>query len=351
MSGSNTFGTLFRQTSFGESHGTAMGVVIDGCPAGVKLNIEKIQTDLDRRRPGQVDVQSGKIIVTNRNEEDQVQILSGLYDGKTLGTPIACIVQNQDHQSQDYDKVKNQPRIGHADDTWKAKFGHSDHRGGGRSSARETVTRVIAGSVASQFLTLKYPDIKVTAFVKSIGPYSLSTDELNAVDKAVGKNTFSADSYVARFPQAGVKIEDVLTDAKQSGESYGGIIEVWIDGAPKNLGEPVFGKLKNQLASAMMSIGATSGFELGDGFAMASKKGTEVHTSASSKVYGGIRGGISTGERIVFRVAFKPTSSIKDVAQAGRHDPCIVPRAVPVVEAMAWAVLADCELMARSNQI
>jgi len=351
MSGSNSFGRLFRWSTFGESHGTALGVVIDGCPAGVKFDPEWLQRDLDRRRPGQKDAATGQVLVTARDEGDRAEILSGIFENKTLGTPISCVIRNTNQRSQDYEVVQHAPRIGHADDVWKDKFGHSDHRGGGRSSARETVTRVIAGNLAQQFLKQKYSAIQVTGFVKSIGPYTLSTDDLGAVEKLVEKNGFNADSFAARFPQRAVKIDDLLLAAKQGGESYGGVVEAWIDGAPAGLGEPVFGKLKNLLAGAMMSIGATSGFEIGEGFSLAAKKGTEVHTHAESQVYGGIRGGISTGERIIFRVAFKPTSSIMDVAKAGRHDPCIVPRAVPVVEAMTWAVLADCELLSRTNRL
>lgn len=351
MSSSNSFGKLFSWTTFGESHGSAMGVVVEGCPAGVPFSQSAIQKALARRRPGQRDKATGKILVSERQEQDVVQILSGVFEEKTLGTPIACLVQNEDQRSQDYTQIKNQARIGHADDTWKNKFGHTDHRGGGRSSARETLTRVIAGSIAQQFLVTQYKSLKVNAFVKSIGSFSLSAADLASVDKSVQSGHFDCDQFAARFPQSVVKIDEILDEAKARGESYGGVVEVWVDGAPAGLGEPVFDKLKSRLALAMMSIGATSGFEIGDGFSLATAKGTEVHKSHDSQVYGGIRGGISTGERMIFRIAFKPTSSILDTAKQGRHDPCIVPRAVPVVEAMTWTVLADFELLRRGNII
>jgi chorismate synthase len=341
MGSNNTFGRYFSWLTFGESHGGALGLVIDGCPGGVPLSCELIQADLDRRRPGQVDPASGKVLVTSRDEKDQVEILSGFYEGKTLGTPIACIVRNEDQRSEDYDKIKKDARIGHADDMWKEKFKHVDPRGGGRSSGRETLCRVIAGSVAKQFLKTVHPELKITGFSSQIGPYRIEEK-----DRAQLENV---DSFSARFPTNSVNIAEKLQQAKEQGESYGGVVEVWIDGAPQGLGEPIFHKLKSDLAMAAMSIGATCGIEFGDGFSLAENKGTEVHKHKNSPAYGGIRGGISTGERIIFRVAFKPTSSITDVAKQGRHDPCIVPRAVPVVEAMTWAVLADLELARRLN--
>lgn len=342
---SNSFGQIFKWTSFGESHGQAMGVVIDGCPAGVPFNVEKLQTNLARRRPGQK-TKSGNSVVTERNEADEVEIVSGIFEGKTLGSPIACFVKNQDSKSEDYDEIKDNSRVGHADDVWKNKYGHVDHRGGGRSSGRETLSRVIAGSVAEMFLSEKYPELKVLAFARQIGAHHLTEVEL----ATIGTPGFKVDDFVARFPSKKVNMENYLTEAKERGESYGGIVEVWADGVPANLGEPVFHKLKSDLAMAMMSIGATCGFELGGGFELCRQPGTLVHTSAKNQIYGGIRGGISTGERIIFRVGFKPTSSITDVAKKGRHDPCIVPRAVPVVEAMTWAVLADHELLNRTSQ-
>ncbi len=341
----NTFGNLFRFTTFGESHGAAMGVVVDGCPAGVELSIEDIQIELDRRRPGQIDKVANQVLVSARNEEDKVEILSGIYENKTLGTPIACVVQNKNQRSQDYEDVQKSPRTGHADDVWKNKFGHLDLRGGGRSSGRETLSRVIAGAIAKKFLLKRFPNLKVMGFVKSIGEMELNEQEIKHLREEWLQNKKTADDFVARLPTNRFAIADILADAKQNGESYGGVVELWIEGVPPSLGEPVFYKLKNALASGMMSIGATCGFEFGDGFSMSRQKGTAVHAADSVQQYGGMRGGISTGEPIVFRTAFKPTSSILDIAKKGRHDPCIVPRAIPVVEAMTWAILADMVLL------
>lgn len=350
MSFNNSFGRFFSWSTFGESHGPAMGVLIDGCPSDVVIDIQQIQSALDRRRPGQMDAATGKVLVSARDEKDKVEILSGVYEGKTLGTPITCVVKNEDQRSEDYEKIKDNARIGHSDDMWKQKFNHVDPRGGGRSSGRETLSRVIAGSIAQQFLSPLYSDLRVTGFASQIGEHVLSNDEKRNIETHTTQHNISfADKFSARFPSDKVDIAKYLLNAKEQGESYGGIVELWIDGAPQGLGEPVFFKLKSELAKAMMSIGATCGVEFGEGFSLASLPGTKVHNQKESPNYGGIRGGISTGERIVLRVAFKPTSSITDVAKKGRHDPCIVPRAVPVVEAMAWAVLADLELARRLN--
>lgn len=344
----NSFGTLFRWTTYGESHGPGLGVVIDGCPAGLVLNREELQKQLNRRRPGQKDA-SGDVLVTSRDEADQVEILSGLFEGKTLGTPLSFFVRNQNQRSQDYDKMP--ARAGHADDMWKNKFAHSDPRGGGRSSGRETLARVIAGAVAQQLVQAVCPQLRVVGFVKAIHTMELSVQDLkNLAEQRISKQEF-VDSFSARFPTRQHNIATVLTQAKQAGESYGGVVEVWIEGAPAGLGEPVFYKMKNVLASAMMSIGATCGFEIGDGFSLAKQKGTDVHGQSQQEQYGGQRGGITTGEKMIFRTAFKPTSSILHVAKQGRHDPCIVPRAVPVVEAMTWAVLADMILLQKTNTV
>jgi chorismate synthase len=345
MSGVNSFGKIFCWTTFGESHGEALGVVIEGCPSGVPLLVQDIQKKLDRRRPGQLDPQSQEVLVSARNELDQVEILSGVYEGKTLGTPIACIVKNKDQRSSDYKEIEQKPRHGHADDVWKNKFSHVDPRGGGRSSGRETLSRVIAGAVAQNFLEQKFPKLKVLGFVKAIGEMELNEIELKRIYEAWSQNKDIVDSSVARFPTPRFDVANILLSAKKNGESYGGVVELWVEGLPAGLGEPVFYKLKNVLASAMMSIGATCGFEIGGGFEVARQRGTEVHNAAKNKLYGGLRGGISTGETLIFRTAFKPTSSILDTAKQGRHDPCIVPRAVPVVEAMTWAVLADMALL------
>ena len=317
----NSFGERFKIVSFGESHGPAYGIVIDGMPANIIYNEELLLKHLAQRKPGQSHT-------TSRNETDLPEILSGLFENKTLGTPIAVVVKNENQKSQDYQKIKSEPRIGHADDVWQNKFGHADHRGGGRSSGRETLTRVIAGSFAEMLMVQVCPAIKVSAFAKQIGPHKLSEQ--------------------SDLPQ---DIKTFLENAKLTGESYGGIIECRIENAPINLGQPVFHKFKSDLASAVISIGATTGFEFGQGFSNIEVLGTEFHKQMNSKNYGGVRGGITTGEDIIFRVAFKPTSSIKDVAKLGRHDPCIVPRAIPVVSAMAWLVLADHYLWMQTDKL
>lgn len=319
----NTFGERLKMTSFGESHGPAYGVLLDGIPAGVLFNQELLLKNLARRKPGQ----SG--FVTARNESDTPEVLSGIFEGKTLGTPIAVLVRNENQRSTDYDKILNEPRIGHADDTWKNKFGHSDHRGGGRSSGRETLTRVIAGSFAQMLMQQVCPQAQITAYAKQIGDIKIN-DPASELPK---------------------QIQEILEKAKADGESYGGIVECRIQKPPQSLGQPVFHKFKADLAAAMMSLGATTGFEIGAGFEGTALKGTDFHEKMVSENYGGIRGGITTGEDIVFRVGFKPTSSIKDVAKKGRHDPCIIPRAIPVIEAMCWHLLADHWLWSRTDQV
>jgi chorismate synthase len=327
----NTFGQRLQMMSFGESHGPAYGVVIDGMPAGVKYDEALLLKNLARRKPG------ASSFVTARSESDQPEILSGFYEGKSLGTPIAVVVRNENQRSADYDKIQNEARIGHADDTWKNKFGHSDHRGGGRSSGRETLNRVIAGSFAqmlmqqlpSQVLTGSASPIQVFAYAKQIG--NITLDEAS--------------------PELPKDIQTILEKAKADGESYGGVVECRISQPPANLGQPVFHKFKADLAQAMMSLGATTGFELGAGFEGTTIKGTEFHEKLLSENYGGIRGGITTGEDIIFRVGFKPTSSIKDVAKKGRHDPCIIPRAIPVIEAICWHLLADHWLWCRNDRV
>ncbi|WP_373998343.1 chorismate synthase [Bdellovibrio bacteriovorus] len=336
------FGSRFVITSFGESHGTALGVVIDGCPAGVRFDTEILKKELERRRPGHHG--SGQI-VSGRQETDIPEVLSGVFEEKTLGTPIAIIVRNQDARSQDYKEIKNSPRAGHADDMWKNKFGHSDHRGGGRSSGRETVSRVMAGAVAQMLLKETSPKTRVMGYASQIGPFSLTPDERTQVSS---KNV---DSFQARFPSnRDVEVAELLKSAQISGDSYGGVAEILIENPPAYLGQPVFHKLKSDLARAFLSVGATNGFELGLGFDSAEVKGTEFH-QGSQEAYGGIRGGISTGESILLKVSFKPTSSILDVAKKGRHDPCIVTRAIPVLEAMTWLVLADHWLWSKTDRI
>lgn len=340
----NQFGSRFVITSFGESHGTALGVLIDGCPAGVSFDEGLLKKELERRRPG-THGRGSQQIVSGRAETDVAEVLSGVFEGKTLGTPIAMIVRNQDARSQDYAQIQKAPRAGHADDMWKNKFGHSDHRGGGRSSGRETVSRVMAGSVAQMMLAQVSAATKVIGYASQIGAYELTPDER----ARVGQNHI--DSYQARFPSIRHnEIAEMLKKAQESGESYGGVAEILIQNPPAYLGQPVFHKLKSDLAQAFLSVGATNGFELGLGFESAAVQGTTFH-QGSQEAYGGIRGGISTGESILLRVSFKPTSSILDVAKKGRHDPCIVTRAIPVLEAMTWLVLADHYLWSRTDKI
>lgn len=305
----NTFGHNFRITTFGESHGPAMGVVIDGCPAGLNFDDELLRTNLRRRRPGQ------SSIVSDRKEDDAFEILSGVFEGKTLGTPITLVVRNQDARSKDYEKMIARP--GHADDVWKNKYGISDPRGGGRASGRETVSRVLGGSVAQMVNLALAPDLKVEVWIESIGPIGLT-----------------------KYEQETPELERLLEGAKVSGESYGGWMVVEVHAAPAGLGQPVFRKLKSDFAQAILSIGAVNSFTLGKEI-FDSTKGTDFHGVETVAQYGGIRGGISTGEPINCRISFKPTSSILEVAKKGRHDPCILPRAVPVVESMIHLVLAD----------
>lgn len=321
----NTFGTNFRITTFGESHGKAVGAVIDGCPAGLALSEEDIQPLLDRRRPGT------SPLTSPRREADRAEILSGIFEGKTTGTPIAVRVKNEDEHSGDYDALREVFRPGHADFTYQAKYGIRDHRGGGRSSGRETVGRVAAGAIALKLLAVK--GITIAGRIVEVH----------------GKTT----------PEG---IEQEILAAKNAGDSVGGIVEIVARGCPTGLGDPVFGKLDSAIAGAMMGIGAVKGVEIGDGFAVAGKFGSEnndpmTKDGFASNHAGGILGGISSGQEIVVRIAVKPTPSIAklqktrdihgnvvDITVGGRHDPCIVPRIVPVAEAMLALVLADAVL-------
>ena len=289
-----------------------MGVVIDGCPAEVPYDEKLLITKLKQRRPGFLT--GGKNLVSERREPDKPEVLSGIFENKTLGTPIAVIVRNRDQKPRDYESVKKQARVGHADDVWKNKFGHRDHRGGGRASARETLNWVIASAFAQMFCQSENPKIKVKVKLLSVGEQKVSGPK----DKALVKK---------------------LIQAKTRGESFGARISINIKNPKAFIGEPVFGKLKADLARAFMTINACCGVELGGGFAMSESRGREVHREMTSKIYGGIRGGIATGETIEFCLAFKPTASIKDFAKTGRHDPCVALRALPIVEAMAWNVL------------
>ena len=334
----NTFGELFKVITFGESHGTAMGCVIDGCPAGLELTLADIEKELIRRRPA---AEYG-----SRDEEDKPQILSGVFEGKTLGSPKAIVVYNENQNSADYDELKNIYRSGHADFTWEAKFGRRDWRGGGRSSGRETLCRVAAGAVAKKLLSKA--GIEIRAWVCAIAGLQQSSPSEDGFDfEEIERN-------ILRVPckDGAEKAMSKLEDIRNQGDSAGGIVSCLVTGVGSGLGEPVFDKLDARLAAAMLSVGACKGVEFGAGFAAASMKGSENNDYPDSRGgylsnnSGGILGGISTGQDIFFRAAFKPAPSIgKEVK--GRHDICIVPRAVPVVEAMTAIVLADFLLLSR----
>ncbi|MFK8138105.1 MAG: chorismate synthase [Bdellovibrionales bacterium] len=339
--GGNSFGKHFVVTSFGESHGPAMGVVIDGCPAGLEIDMDILKADLSRRRPGQSE------LVTARNELDEPEILSGVFQGKTIGSPITVVIRNKDQKSEDYEQIKSSPRRGHADDIWLNKYGHSDYRGGGRASGRETVSRVIAGSFAKMLLKKLYPNLSIYAFSKQIFEYELNQNELSSISPDT-----KIDNFPARFPELSKakKIEELLLDAKKEGKSYGGIVEFRVENMIENLGQAVFHKLKSELSSALLSIGATTGVSFGDAENAANTEGVEFHNQSISP-YGGLRGGMSTGETILGSLTFKPTSTVLDNAKKGRHDPCILPRAIPVVEAMIALTIIDHLLWSKLDRL
>lgn len=340
----NSFGNRFVVTTFGESHGAALGVVIDGCPAGVPFDLALLKKELERRRPGQ-HTSANQQIISARMEADEPEVLSGVFENKTLGTPLAMMVRNTDQRSSDYSQIKSSPRAGHADDVWREKFLHSDHRGGGRSSGRETVARVMAGSVAKMIMNHWCPDLVVKAYTSRVGSFELTKEERLNVARV------HVDDFEARFPSAQSRAaQDFLRQCQEAGDSAGGWAEVLVKNPPKSLGQPVFHKLKSDLAMALMSIGAVNGVEFGEGFSATEKSGVEFHRSDDA-VYGGIRGGLSTGEDILLRVSFKPTSSLLDVAKKGRHDPFIVTRAIPVIEAMVNLVLIDHILWAKTDRV
>jgi chorismate synthase len=347
---SNSFGKLFKITTFGESHGVALGVTIDGCPAGLEINEEFIQSELARRKPGQ------SKITTQRKEEDKVEILSGVFEGKSTGTPIGMIIRNEDQRSKDYSHIADKYRPSHADYTYQEKYGIRDYRGGGRSSARETAARVAAGAVAK--IILSKLGISVQAYVSQVGPLVLEKNysELNIPN---------AENNIVRCPDdkmAETMIE-FIDQTRKNQDTVGGVVTCVIQGCPVGLGEPVFDKLHAELGKAMLSINAVKGFEYGSGFDGVKlygsqhndafyKEGNKVKTKTN--LSGGVQGGISNGEDIYFKVAFKPVATLmKDqesineqgesvtVSGKGRHDPCVVPRAVPIVEAMAAIVIVD----------
>jgi chorismate synthase len=326
----NTFGELFRLTTFGESHGPAMGAVVEGCPAGVPLETADLQRALDRRRPGQ------SALTTGRNEADQVEVLSGLYEGKTLGTPLAAVVRNVDQRSADYARLAKEDRPGHADRVWRERFVHRDPRGGGRTSGRETLCRVIGGAVAEAMLQREVPSLRCVAWVSQVGA-------VKAAVPPAGLTREQVDAHPTRCPDQAVREQlaaDILA-AKEAGDSLGGAIDLRVEGLPVGLGEPVFGKLKAQAALALGSIGAVTGVVWGpwDLMDRLTLTGRAFHQSADA--YGGVQGGLSNGEPLLVRAYFKPPATLGEHARAGRHDPCILPRAVPVVEAMIALVLAD----------
>lgn len=351
----NTFGSLFRLTTFGESHGTAIGGVIDGCPSGLELDLETIQNELNRRKPGQ------SAIVTQRREPDTVAFLSGIFEGKTTGTPIGFAIHNTNQKSKDYSHIKDSYRPSHADYVYDKKYGFRDYRGGGRSSARETASRVVAGAIAKQLLS----HIKINAFVSQVGELKLNKPYQELDFTQIESNPVRCpDTEMAK------KMEEYIKLIKKQGDTIGGVISCVTQNVPIGLGEPVFDKLHAELGKAMLSINAVKGFEYGSGFNGVKMRGSEHNDSfnpdgtTKTNKSGGIQGGISNGMDIYFNVAFKPVATVlqgyetidKDgntikTQGKGRHDPCVVPRAVPIVEAMAALVLADFSLRARTNKI
>lgn len=359
----NTFGKIFTLTSFGESHGCAIGGVIDGVPAGIAIETAEVQRQLDRRRPGQ------SRLTTSRPEADRVRFLSGIFEGHTTGTPIGFMVENTAQRSGDYGNLAEVFRPSHADFTYNAKYGIRDYRGGGRSSARETISRVVAGAIARQ--ALECMGIRITAYTSAVGPISTAIDPLSISEEMV-------EASDVRCPDTAkaAEMEKLILEVKTEGDTVGGIVTCVAKGIPAGLGEPVFGKLQARLADAMMSINAAHGFEYGMGFEGASRRGSEMIDTwvpdpsdsrgmrTLSNHSGGIQGGISNGEPIMFRVAFKPVATLlrevrtvdihcndTSISARGRHDPCVVPRAVPIVEAMTAMVLLDAVLLDRTSRI
>ena len=350
----NSFGNLFRISSWGESHGGGIGVVIDGCPPRLPLSESDIQPCLDRRRPGQ------SKLTTPRKEEDRIEILSGVFDGLTLGTPIAMLVRNKDARPQAYDEMKSKFRPSHADFTYQTKYGHRNHEGGGRSSARETIARVAAGAIAQKILS--YEKVSITTYVERI--HDIETPELEDLPTM---ESIESSPTRCPHPETAVQMEARILEARNNGDSVGGSIRCRVNGMPVGWGAPVFDRIEADLAKAMLSLPATKGFEIGSGFEGTFLKGSEhndlfenrdgeVHTQSNRS--GGVQGGISNGEELYFRVGFKPTATILKPQQTvneegkdteligrGRHDPCVLPRAVPIVEAMAALVLVEHRMM------
>jgi chorismate synthase len=358
---SSTFGKLFRVTTFGESHGVGLGVTIDGCPAGLELDVEAIQREMARRRPGQ------SRLVTQRKEGDGVQILSGTFEGRTTGTPIGMVIYNQDQRSKDYSHIYDKYRPSHADYTFTAKYGHRDYRGGGRSSARETAARVAAGAVAKQLLA--HYGVSIRSYVDQVGDIATGKPHAELDLDRIDDNDVRCPD-----PGAAAEMEREILAVRKAGDTIGGVVKCVVSGVPAGWGEPVFDKLHADLAKAILSINACKGFDYGSGFAGVGLRGSAhndaFYTDEDGRVRtrtnrsGGIQGGISNGEDIYFRAAFKPVATIvadqESVNEAGeevtvtgkgRHDPCVLPRAVPIVDAMVALVLADHCLRARGNQL
>ena len=357
----NTFGKIFQISTWGESHGPAVGVTIDGCPAGVPIDEEAIQAELDRRRPGQSD------ITTPRSEDDRLEVLSGVFEGISTGAPILLMVRNKDARPQAYDHLKDVYRPSHADYTYQVKYGHRDHRGGGRSSARETIGRVAAGAIARRILA-DSAGVELVAYVRRIHDIEAAIDAASVTRAAVESNAVRCpDSAAAE------KMIERIKQLRKEGDSAGGLVELVARGLPVGLGEPVFDRLEADLAKAMLSLPATKGFEVGSGFDGTRLTGSahndafymagdEVRTRSNNS--GGVQGGISNGEDLVCRIAFKPTATINKEQETvstsgeetvlkarGRHDPCVLPRAVPIVEAMAALVLVDHWFLDRSRKL
>jgi len=354
----NSFGKLFRITTFGESHGPAIGVIIDGCPSGIVLDLDFVQYQLNRRKPGQ------SRIVTQRKEADEFQILSGIFEGKTTGTPIMLYIANTDQKPRDYEHIKDKFRPSHADYTYYQKYGHRDYRGGGRASARETAMRVAAGAIAQQILQQK--GIKITAYVSQVGPLAIQQAYTD-----LDFSTIEDNPVRCPIPTLAQKMEEHIKAIRKKGDTTGGTVSCVIEGCPAGLGEPIFDRLHAELGKAMLSINACKGFEYGSGFGgvpMLGSQHNDIFVNENGKIKttsnhsGGIQGGISNGMDIYFRVAFKPVATImRDqrsinnqgekviIKGKGRHDPCVVPRAVPIVECMAALVVLDHYLLAQAN--
>ena len=346
----NTFGNIFRLTTFGESHGEAIGGVVDGMPAGIDIDLDFIQSELNRRRPGQ------SKITTSRNEPDQVELLSGVFEGKSTGCPIGFIVRNQNQHSQDYENMRCLFRPSHADYTYYHKYGVRDHRGGGRSSARITISRCVAGALAK--LALRQQGVSIQAYTSQVGDISLERDY-----RLYDLSLTESNAVRCPDPEKAAQMEQFITQVKAEGDTIGGIITCVIKGCPAGLGEPEFGKLHASLGAAMLSINAVKGFEYGEGFAGVTARGSEQNDifrsvdgsiTTATNHSGGIQGGISNGQDIYFRVAFKPVATLLKEQETvdiegntttltvrGRHDPCVLPRAVPVIEAMAAITILD----------